>query len=201
MRLWLVRHGETEWNRQARYQGHSDVPLNEEGMRQALKVAERLASEPVEAVYSSDLSRARVTAEIIAARHGAPLYVREVLRESNYGQWEGMSFKEIRERFPGSIERWLDDPEGSRPPGGESLGEVRTRALAAIKEIQARHPEDTVVVVTHGGVIAMLLMTYLGEDSSFLRRFFGKNASVSLIELEGDRAEVVCWSDASHLEE
>lgn len=200
MRMWLVRHGETEWNREARYQGHSDVPLNEEGIRQALKVAERMVGEPIVAVYSSDLSRARMTAEIIAAPHRAPLYIKPLLREADYGLWEGLPYREIKNRYPGSIERWLDDPEGSRPPQGESLGEVRDRALKAVEEIKAENPDGTVVVVTHGGVIAMLLMTFLKEDSSFLRRFFGRNASVSLIEVN-EEAEVLCWSDASHLDE
>ncbi|NPV90466.1 MAG: alpha-ribazole phosphatase [Firmicutes bacterium] len=201
MLIWMVRHGETEWNHQSRYQGHTDVPLNEVGIIQSRQAAERLASEPITAVYSSDLTRARTTAEIIAASHGLTVRVKKGLRESNYGKWEGMTFKEIKAVYPGAIERWLDNPQGSRPPDGESLWEVRERALAAVDEIRGENPEDSsLVIVTHGGVIAMLLMTYLKEGPEFLRRFFGRNASISKIEFRGEDVEVLEWSDASHLE-
>lgn len=197
--MFLVRHGETIWNQELRYQGITDVPLNATGREQSLQVARRLKKESIQAVYSSDLSRARETAEIIAGFLGVPLYLHAGLREVNYGFWEGLRLEEINKLFPGSRERWLSDPWNNPPPGGESMLEVRSRVLAALREIRERYPQGAVAVVTHGGVIAMLLVTFWGFDISSLTQFFSRNASVTLLEWEGEKAKVLYWGDDSHL--
>lgn len=200
LKLYLVRHGETVWNQYYKYQGHTDVPLSENGLMQAKLVAQRLKSEELVAVYASDLSRAMKTAEIIAEEHGLSVTTYPALREVNYGLWEGLNLAEIEAAFPGVREKWLSDPEIFAVPGGESLGAVRDRAVACIDEIKLQHPSGTVVVVTHGGLIAMLLLTFLNEDASFLRRFFARNTNVSRIEFDGLETRVVFWGDASHLD-
>lgn len=199
LKVFLIRHGETDWNKDFRYQGHTDVPLSSTGKIQAKQVAQRLKSESLDAVYSSDLSRAYVTAQIIAEEHGLPVTAFPSLREINYGFWEGLTLNEINLQFPGIRDQWLADPGNYRVPGGESLTEVQHRALAVFREIRKQHPEGTIAVVTHGGVISMLLLTFLGEDSGFLRKFFSKNTSVSLVEFEDSQIRVVFWGDATHL--
>ena len=135
--LLLVRHGETDWNAEGRLQGHTDTPLNDYGRRQAASLAEQLAGDGIAAIYASDLSRARETAEIVGGRIGLPVSVEPDLREKNWGSWEGLTPAE-RE----SIEYV-----------GESTEEHRERTLRALRAIAERHPEERVLVVTHGGSV------------------------------------------------
>ena len=201
LKLYLVRHGETAWNQFYRYQGHTDVPLSETGFKQAQLVACRLITKPLTAVYASDLSRARQTAEIIADGHGLTVTADPALREVNYGLWEGLTLAEINAQYPGLRDKWLADPENMAVPGGESLGSVRDRAVAFIEKIRRQHPDGTVVIVTHGGLIAMLLLTYLNENVNFLRKFFARNTNVSRIDFAETEVRVVYWGDASHLDD
>ena len=133
--LLLVRHGETDWNAEGKLQGHTDRPLNDYGRRQAEALADRLAGEDIDAVYASDLSRARETAEILAAKHGLTVVVDPDLREKNWGNWEGLT----------SDERLHVEFEG------ETSEAHRDRMLTAVERIVERHPEGRIVVVTHGG--------------------------------------------------
>jgi broad specificity phosphatase PhoE len=133
--LLLVRHGETDWNAEGKLQGHTDRPLNEYGRRQAQALAEQLAGDSIDAVYASDLSRARETAEILGAKLGLPVVVDPDLREKNWGNWEGLT----------SDERLHVEFEG------ETSEAHRDRTLVAVQRIVERHPEGRIVVVTHGG--------------------------------------------------
>ncbi len=141
--LLLVRHGETDWNRDGRVQGHSDVPLNETGRDQARSLAVALATERVDAVYSSDLRRALDTAAEVANGFGLDVRARHELREKHFGTWEGLTREEIVTRFPGG----LSGPWGD----GESRDAMTARVFAALREIAASHDGETVVVVSHGG--------------------------------------------------
>jgi probable phosphoglycerate mutase len=143
--LLLARHGETDWNRELRIQGHSDVELNDEGRAQARALAEELAGVALAAVYSSDLSRARETAEIVAAGRGLPVQVDPDLREREYGSWEGLTRAEIERRF-GSHARH----------DGESDEAVRGRMVGAVSRIVAANPGARVLVVSHGGALNAL---------------------------------------------
>jgi broad specificity phosphatase PhoE len=133
--LLLVRHGETDWNAEGRLQGHTDTPLNDYGRRQAARLAEELAGDGIDAVYSSDLSRARETAEIVAAHLGLPVVIEPGLREKNWGSWEGLT----------PMER------DATAYVGESTEDHRDRTLRTLREIAERHPDTRVLVVTHGG--------------------------------------------------
>jgi 2,3-bisphosphoglycerate-dependent phosphoglycerate mutase len=133
--LLLVRHGETDWNAEGRLQGHTDRPLNDYGRRQATELAERLAGETIDAIYTSDLSRARETAEIVAARLGLPVLVDAGLREKDWGTWEGLT----------------GDERVTVDLVGESTEDHRERVMRAVRQIVGRHPGGRVVVVTHGG--------------------------------------------------
>jgi broad specificity phosphatase PhoE len=148
--ILLVRHGETDWNRERRWQGHADRPLNETGRAQARALAEELVSDPPEAIYSSDLSRARETAEIAGARLGLPVEVDPRLREVDVGEWSGLTMAEIETRYPEAIRRRLDGGTGWEQ--GETYEQMAERVVAALHEIAARHA-GRILVVTHGGAM------------------------------------------------
>ena len=155
--ILLVRHGETDWNVERRVQGHSDRPLNDNGRAQALALAETLAGEDLDAVYSSDLARAFETARVIAERHGLPVTTLAGLRERNFGTWEGLTDTEIFERFPAAkTGSWGD---------AETQAEMHERVLATLREIAAAHPDGCVLVVTHGGPLRRLLVE-CGSDGN-----------------------------------
>jgi broad specificity phosphatase PhoE len=151
MTEWIfVRHGATEWNRDGRYQGHSDSPLSEEGLAQSHEVAGALANRAIEAIYSSDLQRARFTADVIARPHNLPVHLDERLREISLGEWEGMQVEEIAAKYPDAWRAIQQDPVHARAPFGESVDEVAQRALACLRSLAARHPSGPIVVVSHG---------------------------------------------------
>ena len=141
--ILLARHGETDWNRDRRVQGHSDVPLNDTGREQAQELAKQLARERFDAVYASDLARAKETAEIATAGRGLPVLELRDLRERHFGTWEGLTDEVSRDRFPQS----RTGPWGD----GETIEEMSTRVVAALRAIAARHPGRSVLVATHGG--------------------------------------------------
>jgi broad specificity phosphatase PhoE len=149
--ILFVRHGETEWNRLHRWQGHADTPLNDTGRRQARELARELAAQRVDAVYSSDLSRARETAEAIAAEHGLPVHLDPDLREIDVGGREGLTREEVEQRFPDG--GW----------DGETRDAHTRRVLRALERIAAEHPDGRVVVVGHGGTLRRAQEAALGE--------------------------------------
>jgi broad specificity phosphatase PhoE len=152
--ILLARHGETEWNRTGRYQGWADPPLNDTGRAQARTLAAHLRSTPFDAVYSSDLRRARETAEIVAAPHGVPVIVEPGLREVNVGAWSGLTRAEVEQRFPG----------GERP-GGETREQHTARVLEAAERIARAHPGRRILVASHGGTMRALRM-HVGDEPS-----------------------------------
>ena len=160
--LYAIRHGETPWNVEGRYQGQLDPPLNERGRRQAQATAARLASLDFEAIYSSDLTRAYQTAMALAAKTGLPIQADPRLREINQGEWEGVLIDDIRAHWPQEIYGWDHDPWQHHPPGGETLQQLQTRLFAAIDEIVSRHPHGLVAVFSHKLPIALLKIRYQG---------------------------------------
>jgi broad specificity phosphatase PhoE len=160
--LFLVRHGETDWNAAGRWQGQTDVPLNARGREQAREVAGRLRAERVRSIASSDLLRARVTAEVVAAELGLAVdHLDPALRERRFGCFEGLTREEVASRFPEAWAGYLADP-GPAPPGGESRDELIGRLLPAIASTAARLP-GPLLVVMHGGAMRALLAEHVGD--------------------------------------
>ena len=159
-RLVLARHGETDWNRVGRWQGHADPPLNETGRRQAAGLADRLAGNGIVAVYSSDLARARETARAVAHRLGLGVVEDPALREIDVGSWSGLTRAHVAERFPEGYARWL---EGEIGHDGETREQLAERVVGAATTIGGRHAGETVLVVTHGGVIRALRRHAAGD--------------------------------------
>ncbi len=200
-RLFLVRHGETEWNKSLRYQGHRDIPLSDKGRAQARKIAIRLSEEKIDAAYASDLSRAMQTAQIICSLHNG-LEVRGLpeIRETNFGHWEGLTYREIDQQFHEVMKGWRTNPRDTRIPGGESLGEVADRCWAGLNRIIEENPDRNVLVVAHGGIIRVIVATVLGMSLNDYWKIKQDNVSLNIIEFYNrDRAILCLLNDISHL--
>lgn len=201
MRLFLVRHGETESNRLGLALGQDDVPLNERGLWQVTRAGLALASEPLVAVYSSPLRRTLDTAKAIADPHGLAVEVEERFIEMDIGELDGLTFAEVRERYPDLMEEWVRGPSGSRPmPGGERLVDVQDRAWSAAQELAARHGEEAVAAVTHNFVILTLLVRALGMALDDFRRLRHAVGAVSVLDIAPQGVTVVRLNDTCHLE-
>jgi alpha-ribazole phosphatase len=186
-RLWLVRHGSTLWNKHQRFCGHSDIPLAPEGRAQAHWLAECLAAAPISALYSSDLLRARETAEIIAEARSQPLQVKIQAgwREIDFGAWEGLTYAEIVAQFPAHL-GFFSDPENCSPPGGESLAHLCQRVLTALAQTvegDGRAEDGDVVIVSHGGPLRVVLSSVLGMPLARQWQFALEPGSLSALDL------------------
>ncbi len=156
-RYCLIRHGQTDWNIEGRYQGQADAPLNEVGRAQALTLGKAIADQTFAAIYSSDLSRARETAQIIAPFLNLPVSLDVRLREINQGEWEGKHIAEIKTRYAQMWKKHRKDPDNARPPGGETLREVAQRMASSLNELSHIYPEGPVLIVSHGLSLATVL--------------------------------------------
>lgn len=201
--LYLIRHGETDWNLSGRWQGHVDVPLNAIGKEQARLLARRLKTERVrfDVLYSSDLARAYQTAWVISEAIGLPVELLPSLREIDLGTWGGLTLAQIKERFPveyALLEQGQDVPRG----GGETLSALRRRVVEVVEAIMAQHLGETLMFVTHGGPVRMLLAHASGEpDVNKIPFHHIGNTSISIIEHRPSGWNVRVVNDMSHLAE
>ena len=204
--LVVVRHGETDWNRIRRLQGHTDIPLNEAGLAQALRLVDALADVPIDAIHASDLARAFATAAPIAAARGLPIVRNPLLRERHYGVLEGRTFPEIVAQMPAAAERLRSRDPTHRIEGGESQQDFHRRVVDAVSDIAiaetaaARQRGDavaTVLVVTHGGVLDMLYRTAFGRPLEAERECPIPNAGVNRMTFDAGRFAVTAWAGDS----
>ncbi len=184
--LILCRHGRTDWNDLGRYQGQTDVPLNEEGWEQARQVAMTLQAERIDAVYTSDLRRASDTAQEIARVRGLVACEDPRLREIDQGRWEGLTVEQIRERDADLHARWVAEPLAVTLPEGESIADVRERALAAVGDIIERHAGGSICLVTHKVVMTIVRCELTGEPLEPALRHLPENVSY-------ERVAVPAW--------
>jgi alpha-ribazole phosphatase len=199
-KIILVRHGETVWNKELRYQGHRDIPLSDVGRQQAQKLRDRLAGETIDAFYASDLSRALETARIAAVPHGREVLPVPELRETNFGLWEGLTYNEIVTSYGEEMKRWREDPLANRIPGGETLTEVAERCMKSIHRIIAGHPDQTVLIAAHGGTIRLVVGSVLGLDLKSFWKIKQDNVAVNVIEFYNNNRAIVCLlNDTGHL--
>lgn len=180
--LWLVRHGQTDWNLEGRYQGQADTPLNPTGLEEAGRAAQQLTNRPFQKVYSSDLQRAKRTAEMIAQVKNMPVYVDQRLREINLGEWEGQVFDLIQKRYPDEVEQRKRAPLTFRAPGGESVEDIWGRVKQAVDEIADQNPGQEVVLVAHGLVLAVLRAYAMDHDISLAYTRIPANAVPERLE-------------------
>ncbi len=190
-KVYLMRHGEVANGGEKRYNGHIDIDITERGLQQMYALAERLSDRPIFAVYSSDLVRSRKGAEIISNRLGISFTPLRGLRERSVGLWEGLTAKEIRERFPLEYEAWRGDLLNYRPPGGECLLDVKNRILPIYKDIVSSHPDKEIAFLLHGGVNRIIIADALGLDLLHLFRIDQSFGALNIIEYFNDGMPVV----------
>lgn len=200
MARWLiVRHGETEWNRAGKMQGHTDIGLSGAGRAQVTSLRERLRAVKFDAAYTSDLARAADTAGTLLQGRPFQAIPTAQLRELSYGDWEGLTWQEIQERDPEQYDWWVRVDPNFQPPEGESLHALMERAGAFVEEVNARHVEGTILVVAHGGSIRALALTLLGISPDLFRRFSNvAPASLSIIHVFNGTAILESWNDTAH---
>ena len=201
----LIRHGETDWNRELRFQGHVDIPLNDTGHEQARRLGLRLAGEAVDRVYSSDLMRAQQTATPAAQQLALPIVTQAALREQHFGVVEGLRAEDIRELHPRAWEQWLEFREDHAMPEGESPLQFHARILGALGALATAHAGRRLLVVTHGGVLDMVWRTANGQSLSGPRRSDIPNAGFNRIRIADaglpSQIEILDWADTRHLDD
>lgn len=199
-RIIAIRHGETAWNVDTRLQGHLDIPLNDTGLWQARQAALALADEPIDAIYSSDLQRAWVTARAIAETTQAPLTAHQGLRERSFGVLQGHTFEELEAKEPEQAYRWRKRDPAFAPEGGESLIALRERITATTHALASQHVGGQIVLVAHGGVLDVLYRAATRQDIQAPRTWQLGNAAINRLLWTPDGLSLVGWADTQHLD-
>lgn len=201
-KIILVRHGETQGNREGLFRGRADFPLNDNGLRQAQDLAQALKRYELEAVYSSPLSRARVTAELIAQPHNLKIEIEPDLNNIKLGIWEGRPKAEIEKRFPRLWQLWITEPERLQLPDAETLQDVQTRAFSVLERIAHENSGQTLAVVTHRAVLKPLLARALGIPEPYFWKLHLDTSSYSILEHTPERGyTLTLLNETSHLKE
>jgi len=199
-RLLMARHGNTEGNSELRFWGQTDIALSTAGVRQAERLAHRLATEPIDAAYTSNLSRAVRTAEIIASRHMLTISVCPELGEINFGQLEGLTFDEISKQHPEQAKMLSDRALPPRFPGGESLAQLNERVNTFLSRLPQHPADQTILIVAHSGVLRLLICNLMGIDLRHWRQIRIDLASLSILETYPRTAILTLLNDVSHLQ-
>ncbi len=199
-KLLLVRHGITEFNSTRRFAGHSDVELSTAGCRQVERLRDRLVNEKIDAIYSSDLKRAVMTAEVVSTGHDVDIITCSELREISYGELEGLTFEEISRFYPEVAELVANYSLKLRFPGGESFEELVERASKFLDKLKRYTPSQTILVVSHSGPLRAMVCCLLDIDQSHWRQIRLDNASLSIVETYSQSVILSLLNDVSHLE-
>lgn len=201
LKLYLVRHGETEWNKEEIFRGRKDIPLNETGKVQAERVGEYLAKFGIDLIYTSPLLRARETASFISKETGAPVTVLEELNDMDFGIWEGLSLGDVMRRYPKEFETWKLNPHVFKVEGCESLREVRKRVSKGLKRIlRDRKEKGSIAIVSHRVICKILAMLILGVPNRYFWRIKIDPASISTFEYRDGHFVTTLLNQTSHLE-
>lgn len=198
--ILAIRHGETNWNRESRIQGHTDIPLSNLGLAQAQRLGQALADEAIDAVYSSDLRRAWQTAEAVAAPRGLSLRAETGLRERGFGSFEGLTWSEIEIQYPEQSQRWRRREPDFAAEGGERLQDFYQRAVSTVERLARAHAGQRIAVVAHGGVMDCLYRAGQRLELQAPRSWTLGNATVNRLIYTGEGLRVVGWNDDLHLE-
>ncbi|UTH74426.1 histidine phosphatase family protein [Chromobacterium sp. IIBBL 290-4] len=199
-RFCLVRHGETDWNREYRLQGHTDIPLNDTGLEQAEQLAQAFRpGQAFQALYVSDLTRTRQTAAPLQNKLGLPAHYTHALRERNMGALQGLTYAEAAEQIPDLYHRHQARDPDYDLDGGESLHRFQTRVLEGFADIAARHPGETVLIVTHGGVLDIMYRAATAKALRDKRDFPIPNAALNWLDYQDGGWSLRRWADESHL--
>jgi phosphoserine phosphatase len=195
----LVRHGRTPWNKDKIFRGTRDIPHDEVGQQEVALAGEWLKDETIDAAYCSPLSRARDTAQAIAQHHGLTVHDLPGIIDLNYGDWQGLPLAEVKVRYADLYRQWETAPHTVRFPHGETLDEVRTRALAAVDEVMARHPGQTILLAAHRVVNKVLSAAFIGLDNSHFWRLGQDTAAINRFARVGITWHILLLNDTCHL--
>ncbi len=185
IKLILIRHPETDWNKQKRYMGSADIPLNNKGKKQARIISGYFKNKNISVIYSSKLKRALETAELIAKPHNLKVKQDERLNEIDFGEWEGLTFEQIKKKYPGLAREYLSKPQNIKIPGGESFSEFKNRIKASLEEILVQEEGD-VAIVSHGGVNKVIICELLKIPFSHLWQIKQDGGAINKIEIYED---------------
>ncbi|HAD81297.1 MAG: hypothetical protein A2509_00460 [Candidatus Edwardsbacteria bacterium RIFOXYD12_FULL_50_11] len=200
--LILVRHGQTQWNREQIFRGSKDIELDETGRQQAEALGERLRSRRIDAIYSSSLKRAMYTAEAIARLQGLPVMVGPGLVDMCFGEWEGLAHQEVKQRYPKQYQAWRENPWKARIPGASNIKDIQAQSLRAIKGlIEDNLPESTVAVVTHRVILKLILMKMLNMGPEGFWNIKLSSCGLTTVEWDGKRFVLTCLNDTGHLDD
>ncbi len=197
--IYLIRHGQTAWNKEEIFRGRTDIPLDETGLKQAELAGEYFKGMAIQGIYSSPLSRAWQTAEQIARFHHLRVQPLEELIDMSFGNWEGHAHLEIQRVDPETYRQWRDEPHLARLPGGESLEDVKKRAMGALEEVIRLHPEKTLVLVSHRVVNKVLICGILGIDNSHFWQITQDTTAINLIQYKRGRYVLSFMNETCHL--
>ena len=198
-RIILVRHGQTPWNLDKIFRGSRDIPLNDQGREEARLGGEWLQGETIHAAYASPLSRARDTAHAIARHHNLVVADLPGLTDLCYGDWEGVALAEVKVRYAELYRQWETAPHTVRFPLGETLDEVKTRALNAVEEVAQRHPGQVVLLAAHRAVNKVLIAAFIGLDNSHFWRLGQDTTAINRFQRVGDTWHIMGLDDTCHL--
>ena len=200
-KIFLIRHGQSEWNCLNKIQGQKNTLLTDLGKKQALYLGNRLIDEKIDIIYTSDLIRAYNTAEIISNRINKPLIVNKSIREINFGLWEGLTIQEIKERYKDEYSIWLKEPDKLNIQGFENLISLQERAMKSINEIILKNNGKNIAIVSHGAILKTIILGLLGIDICHYKNISLSNASLSMIECRDFNNVLILFNDISHLKE
>jgi broad specificity phosphatase PhoE len=197
--IYLVRHGQTAWNKEEIFRGRSDIPLNETGLKEAELAGEYLRNKGIHAIYSSPLSRALQTAQKIGQFHNLEIQPLMGMIDMSFGEWEGKSLKEVQEKDEKRYRLWIEEPHRVKLPGGESLEEVRIRSMAALEEVIQKHPGKTLALVSHRVINKVLICGILGIDNSHFWQIGQDTTAINLIQSKNGRYILSLLNETCHL--
>ena len=200
-KVYLVRHGQTEWNKKLTFRGRRDIPLNERGRQEAKAIAEVLKYKRIDAIYTSPLRRSIETAEPTARFFHLGVVPVEGLIDISYGDWEGLTFNEVKKRYKDQYKKWEKRPEKVRFPNGETLDEVRERSFCAFKDILNANPGKSILIIPHRVINKVLICASLGLGNSHFWEIKQDPGCINLIEYSNDRFVLSVMNDTCHLKE
>lgn len=199
-RIYFIRHGETEWNTTGRYQGWSDIPLSEIGMKQAEAVGKRFQNIDIDVIYSSPLDRAYQTAHEIAKHKNMQIIKDEHLKEINFGDWEGLTADEIKNLYGEQFTNFIQNPESGEFPGDGSLELVTQRLKIGLDAVIKQNKDKKIAIVSHGGLIRLAIFYMMGMSKDYYGRMWIDNTAISIVDIRNEGTVLYTVNDHSHLD-
>jgi len=199
VKIILIRHGETDWNKEQIFRGRIDVALNEVGLAQARAVQKFLKDVQISAIYSSPLSRALETARVVGEGRNCEVKIEEGFIDINFGRWQGISHQKVKEEYKELYEMWLNKPQMVTFPEGESLEEVQRRSMKALEKVIKKHPEETLAIISHRVLNKVLLCSILGLELSHFWYIKQDTCALNRFEYKDDKYYLTLLNDTCHL--